>query len=86
MASLEERITAPAPVPAPAPAAEAKVDWSDDNGQLDGATQFNAGSAFTEPEYDVEVKLVDQNSPLHSIKTFEELGLYDIPPRAFLPS
>ena len=71
MASLEERVTAPT--------GEAKVDWLEDNGQLDGATEFNSGSTMAEPEYDVEVKLVDQNSPLYSIKSFEELGLYDIP-------
>ena len=69
-----------------APAGETKVDWADDNGQLDGATEFNSGSTMAEPEYDVEVKLVDQNSPLYSIKSFEELGLYDVPPRELLCS
>lgn len=68
MASLESRVTAP-------------VDWAEDNAnsansQLDGATQNQHGSeGIQEPEYDVEVKLVDQTSPLFSIKTFEELGL-----------
>ncbi|MCJ1398546.1 RNA helicase required for poly(A+) mRNA export [Xylographa trunciseda] len=71
MASLEDRVTAPADTPA----SETKVDWADDNAQLDGATEYNAGSAMAEPEYDVEVKLIDQNSPLYSIKSFEELGL-----------
>ncbi|MCJ1438671.1 RNA helicase required for poly(A+) mRNA export [Xylographa pallens] len=71
MASLEDRVTLPAEVPA----SETKVDWAEENSQLDGATEFNAGSAMTEPEYDVEVKLIDQNSPLYSIKSFEELGL-----------
>ncbi|MCJ1323117.1 RNA helicase required for poly(A+) mRNA export [Xylographa vitiligo] len=71
MASLEDRVTSAAGVPA----SETKVDWAEDNSQLDGATEFNAGSAMTEPEYDVEVKLIDQNSPLYSIKSFEELGL-----------
>ncbi|MCJ1385450.1 RNA helicase required for poly(A+) mRNA export [Xylographa soralifera] len=71
MASLEDRVTSPTEVPA----TETKVDWAEDNGQLDGATEFNAGSAMAEPEYDVEVKLIDQNSPLYSIKSFEELGL-----------
>ena len=60
---------------------ETKVDWAEDNSQLDGATEFNAGSAMTEPEYDVEVKLIDQNSPLYSIKSFEELGLLVLPRR-----
>ena len=68
MASLEDRITAPSD--------DQKIDWSDDNGQLDGATQENQGSSMmTEPEFDVEVKLIDPNSPLFSIKSFEELGL-----------
>ncbi|KAL9108839.1 MAG: hypothetical protein Q9187_008247 [Circinaria calcarea] len=67
MASLEDRITAPSD--------DQKIDWSDDNGQLDGATQENQGSMMTEPEFDVEVKLIDPNSPLFSVKSFEELGL-----------
>ena len=71
MASLGDRVTSPAEVPA----SETKVDWAEEISQLDGATEFNAGSAMTEPEYDVEVKLIDQNSPLYSIKSFEELGL-----------
>jgi len=65
MASLESRVTEP-------------VDWAEENGnsQLDGATQNQRGSeGVLEPEFDVEVKLVDENSPLFSIKTFEELGL-----------
>lgn len=69
MASLESRVTAP-------------VDWAEDNAnsQLDGATQNQHGSlGVLEPEFDVEVKLIDQNSPLFSIKTFEELGLLDFP-------
>ncbi|MCJ1418485.1 RNA helicase required for poly(A+) mRNA export [Xylographa parallela] len=71
MASLGDHVTSPAEVPA----SETKVDWAEEISQLDGATEFNAGSAMTEPEYDVEVKLIDQNSPLYSIKSFEELGL-----------
>ncbi|MCJ1410318.1 RNA helicase required for poly(A+) mRNA export [Ptychographa xylographoides] len=67
MASSEEGITAPTTQP--------KVDWADDNAQLDGATEYNSGSAMVEPEYDVEVKLVNQDNPLYSIKSFEELGL-----------
>ena len=67
MASLEDRITAPSN--------DQKVDWAEDNGQLDGATHEQQGSMMTEPEFDVEVKLIDPNSPLFSIKSFEELGL-----------
>lgn len=75
MASLEDRVTAPTPTPAAATPRENSADWAEDNGQLDGATVYNAGSAMAEPDFDVEVKLVDQNSPLFSIKSFEELGL-----------
>ncbi|MCJ1479258.1 RNA helicase required for poly(A+) mRNA export [Lambiella insularis] len=80
MASLEGRVTAPVSADADSDAAAAaakrsNIDWAGDNEQLDGATEFNAGSTMAEPEYDVEVKLVDQNSPLFSIKSFEELGL-----------
>ena len=67
MASLDERITAPTE--------DKPVDWADDNGQLDGGTAFHGGSAMAEPEYDVQVKLIDANSPLYSVKSFEELGL-----------
>ena len=67
MAPLADRITAPTE--------EKKVDWSEENDQLDGATETHNGSMMTEPEFDVEVKLIDENSPLHSIKSFEELGL-----------
>ena len=66
MSALEDRITAP-------PANEA-VDWAADT-QVDGATEYTGGSSMTEPEFDVEVKLIDANSPLYSIKSFEELGL-----------
>jgi ATP-dependent RNA helicase DDX19/DBP5 len=49
--------------------------------QADGAPkELNGSGGLQEPEYDVEVKLADiqgdVNSPLHSVKTFEELGLY----------
>jgi hypothetical protein len=66
MASLDSRITAPADEPV--------ADWPEDNGQLDGAVAYD-GNAMTEPEFDVEVKLIDANSPLYSVKSFEELGL-----------
>ncbi len=67
MASLEERIEAPED-------AEPK-DWADDNGQMDGSTSVAGGSGMAEPEYEVVVKLIDANSPLYSVKSFEELGL-----------
>ena len=67
MASLDERITAPE--------GDNPESWADDNGQMDGSTAFAGGSNMTEPEYEVEVKLIDANSPLYSVKSFEELGL-----------
>ena len=69
MASLNERISNPTN--------DKVVDWADDK-QLDGAsveTGGSGGSGMHEPDYDVEVKLVDETSPLFSIKSFEELGL-----------
>jgi ATP-dependent RNA helicase DDX19/DBP5 len=47
--------------------------------QVDGATEFLGGSSLHDAQYDVEVKLSDiqgdVNSPLHSISTFEEIGM-----------
>lgn len=47
--------------------------------QVDGATEPFMGSQLQEPEYAVEVKLADlqadPNSPLYSIKSFDDLGL-----------
>jgi hypothetical protein len=58
-------------------ATDAKVDWADDTRvpQLDGAVGPDGGSTLIEPEFDVVVKPIDPNSPLYSIKSFEELGL-----------
>ncbi len=51
-----------------------------ESAQVDGATVPAGGSALQEPEYEVEVKLSDiqgdANSPLYSIQSFEQLGLY----------
>jgi hypothetical protein len=63
--------------------------WADESAQMDGSTQAQGGSdqmdgstqvqggsdQMVEPEYDVEVKLIDENSPLYSVKSFAELGL-----------
>lgn len=61
----------------------ATVDWSED--ASDGATSNKEAEAETEEDnlvnntYDVAVKLADMqgdpNSPLYSVKRFEELGL-----------
>ena len=72
MASLDERISIP-----DAGDDSAQTTVPDDNGQLDGSTSYAGGSSIAQPqEYEVEVKLIDENSPLYSVKSFEELGLY----------
>ena len=49
--------------------------------QLDGATEWQAGSSnlLNEPSYDVNIKLsdvqADPNNPLYSLKRFEDLGV-----------
>ena len=60
-------------------------------GQIDGATELLGGSQLHEPQYDVKVKLSDiqgdVNSPLFSIASFEELGMFvflPIPSKNFL--
>jgi hypothetical protein len=62
--------------------ADKSTDWADDvqneekSEQLDGAAPQQGGNGeMIEPEYDVEVKLIDQSSPLYSVKSFQELGL-----------
>ena len=86
MASLESRITAPTDSSAPAAQdstgtaptasdASQPATWAEDNGQMDGTSGYPAGGGIDEPEFDVEVKLIDQTSPLYSVKTFEELGM-----------
>lgn len=50
------------------------------NAQTDGATTWLQGSyGLNEPEFDVNVKLADlqanQDNPLYSVKSFEELNL-----------
>ena len=53
-----------------------QVDGAKDTGgQVDGATEFLGGSGINEPEFDVEVKLIDETNPLYSISQFEDLGL-----------
>jgi ATP-dependent RNA helicase DDX19/DBP5 len=77
---------------APAPAPVEKQSWADETEEdakkdskppnLDGASSAQAGSALSEPDYAVQVKLselqaqADPNNPLYSAKSFEELGLY----------
>ena len=71
MASLEDRISAPE-------GEKPAEDWATESGQMDGATEFQGGgggSDLLQSNYDVEVKLIDENSPLFSVKSFDELGL-----------
>ena len=71
MAGLEERITE-----ATGDKDETTTEMAQDNGQTDGSTTFAGGSQMAEPaDYEVEVKLIDETSPLYSVKSFEELGL-----------
>ena len=69
MASLEDRVSAPAE----------KLDWAAEDtmaaAQVDGATPDQGGSSLITSNYEVEVKLIDANSPLYSVKSFDELGL-----------
>ena len=57
-----------------------KKDSSLGDAQTDGATEFRAGSTLHDTEFDVEVTLSelqgDVSNPLHSIQSFEQLGLY----------
>lgn len=50
--------------------------------QTDGATDVSNGSGLHDAQYEVEVKLSDlqgdTTSPLYSIHSFEELGMYAI--------
>ena len=76
MASLEDRITAPE---------DGKTDWATETAevtetaetsQMDGATAYQGGGGgLLDSSYDVEVKLIDKNSPLYSVKSFNDLGL-----------
>ena len=84
MATLAERVTpqtdndtaTPAEKSTSAPTQEQKIDWSEDNGQLDGATAQEGGNMMEEPEYDVEVKLIDETlSEYSSVVSFDELGM-----------
>ena len=85
--SLEDRISQPPPssttstTTAPS-ATKGSEDPESDLAfaQVDGATVPLGGSTLHEPQYDVEVKLSDiqkdASSPLYSISSFEELGMY----------
>jgi len=83
-ASLESRITLPSAAetvsePQASTTAPEETESTVEEAQRDGATTEKHGSELREPEYDVDVKLsdlqADPNNPLHSVKTFEELGL-----------
>jgi hypothetical protein len=81
------------PTAAPAPASTSD-SWADqvaspteknnplDAAQQDGASEPQGGSGLQDSQYDVEVKLsqlqANTDSPLYSIHSFEELGLYEL--------
>lgn len=78
--SLASRITRDEPVTAEptTPAETAKTDVVE--GRTDGASEgLNGSTLKDEVEYEVEVKLIDiqgdPNSPLYSVKRFEDLNL-----------
>ena len=80
MASLEDRITAPestAPGSTVPESEKPAEDWAAESGQLDGATEYQGGGGteLLQSNYDVEVKLIDENSPLYSVKSFDQLDL-----------
>ena len=59
---------------------ESKADESSTLVQVDDAAPTDGEPALREPEYDVQVRLVDlqadPNNPLYSAKSFEELNLW----------
>lgn len=69
--------------PAVTPATEAPPQDTPESSvaaaQVDGSGPPGNGSAYTEKEFKVEVKLADRqanpNDPLYSAKSFEELNL-----------
>lgn len=76
--SLADRLTFPEN------SSDGKIDGTAEQssvseGQTGDVHREIGGSALREPEFDVEVKLsdmqADPNNPLHSVKSFEELGL-----------
>lgn len=56
-----------------------KPSSSLDDAQVDGATEPRGGSSLHDAQYEVEVKLSDiqgdENSPLYSVSSFEQLGM-----------
>ena len=66
-------------LPGPSTNSIAQETTSSNLSQVDGATEPFMGSQLQESGYEVEVKLVDlqadPNSPLYSVKSFEQLGL-----------
>lgn len=77
MADLASRITKPDAAAAPAPAAAEPAAESSAIPQTDGADD-GGNSGLLESSYDVEVQLgdPDTDSPLSSISSFSDLGLY----------
>lgn len=76
----KSEIAAAIPSEPDTPVKAAKNPESLGDTQKDGATEVMNGSGLDEPEFDVNVKLVDMqedpSNPLYSVKTFKELNLY----------
>lgn len=57
-----------------------KSDWADDEEAPSAPAEASAGGPLHESRYDVQVTLADQqadpNSPLYSVKSFDDLGLH----------
>lgn len=51
------------------------ADNQDMSDQVDGAADQTTG-LLAPSQFDVEVKLIDPNSPLYAAESFEQLGLY----------
>lgn len=82
MSDLASRITAPAAA-TPATETDAPAAASSTLAVPDGAADGANSSGLQESNYDVEVQLgdPDTDSPLSSINSFSELGLFEHPPQ-----
>lgn len=79
MADLASRISKPSDAPAGDAAAPSPAPAAAEGNDAEKPIDDGVNSGLIEPAYDVEVKLADlqadTESPLHSVSSFEELGL-----------
>lgn len=78
MSDLASRITNPNEPVADAVKDSANDSAKDSDAQVDGASAAIGGSSLDEPEGDVEVTISggDNDAPIYSAATWEDLGLY----------